>query len=295
VAETDAVTEATETGIAPYGALLLAALRGRESGASALIDATVRDAAAGGQGIGVQYAEWVAAILLNGLRRYDEALMSAGRASDEAPELFLSAWALPELIEACSRTGALDVGAPALERLVEATEAAGTDWALGIEARSRALLLGSGGAEDAYREAIERLARTRLRPELARAHLVYGEWLRRQNRRADARERLRAAHDMFGQIGMEAFAERARHELLATGERVRRRRDEARHELTPQEAHIARLARDGRTNPEIGAQLYLSARTVEWHLRKVFTKLGVSSRKGLLDALPPADHDAAPT
>jgi DNA-binding CsgD family transcriptional regulator len=295
VAETDAVTEATETGIAPYGALLLAALRGRESEASALIDATVRDAAAGGQGIGVQYAEWVAAILLNGLRRYDEALMSAGRASDEAPELFLSAWALPELIEACSRSGAPDVGAQALERLVEATAAAGTDWALGVEARSRALLLGSGGAEDAYREAIERLARTRLRPELARAHLVYGEWLRRQNRRADARERLRAAHDMFGQIGMEAFAERARHELLATGERVRRRRDEARHELTPQEAHIARLARDGRTNPEIGAQLYLSARTVEWHLRKVFTKLGVSSRKGLLDAMPPADHDAAPT
>jgi len=293
IAEIEAVTEATETRIAPYGALLLIALRGREAEATALIDATVRDAAAGGQGIGVQYAEWVAAILFNGLGRYEQALLAARRASDETPELFLSAWALPELIEASSRSGAPDVGAPALERLTEATAAAGTDWALGVEARSRALLREGEAAETAYREAIELLARTRLRPELARSHLLFGEWLRRENRRADARERLRAAHDMFGEIGMEAFAERARHELLATGERVRKRRDDTRDELTPQEAHIARLARDGCTNPEIGAQLYISARTVEWHLRKVFTKLGVSSRKGLHDALPPTNRDSA--
>jgi DNA-binding CsgD family transcriptional regulator/tetratricopeptide (TPR) repeat protein len=293
IIETEAVTEATETRIAPYGAMLLAALRGREPEAQALIEATIDDANAGGQGIGIQYARWVAAILFNGLGRYEDALAAAQQASEEAPELFLSAWALPELIEATSRSGNTPLGAPALERLAEAAAAAGTDWALGVEARSRALLSEGEAADGWYREAIERLSRTRLRPELARAHLLYGEWLRRQNRRVDARPQLRIAHDMLAGIGMEAFAERARHELLATGEKVRQRRDDTRAELTPQEVHVARRARDGRTNPEIGAELYISARTVEWHLRKVFTKLGISSRKGLHDALPARAGDAA--
>jgi DNA-binding CsgD family transcriptional regulator len=294
IAEADAVTEATQTRMAPYGAMLLAAFRGREPEAQALIKATINDANAGGQGIGVQYAHWVAAILFNGLGRYEQAFAVARQASDDTPELFLSAWALPELIEAATRSGQPQVGARALERLAEATAAAGTDWGLGIEARSRALLSDGEAAEDSYREAIDRLSRTRLRPELARAHLLYGEWLRRQNRRVDAREQLRTAHDMLAVIGMEAFAERARHELLATGETVRQHQDDTHDELTPQEEHIARLARAGRTNPEIGAQLYISARTVEWHLRKVFTKLGISSRKSLHDALPTGARDATP-
>ena len=166
------------------------------------------------------------------------------------------------------------------------TRASGNDWGLGIEARSRALLSDGEAAERLYREAIERLGRTRLRPELARAHLLYGEWLRRENRRVDARTQLRTAHDMFVAIGMEAFAERTRIELLATGETVRKRTVETRDELTAQERQIARLARDGLSNPEIGARLFLSPRTVEWHLRKVFTKLGIGSRKELAAALP---------
>jgi DNA-binding CsgD family transcriptional regulator len=294
IAEADAVTEATETHIAPYSAMLLAALRGREHDALALIEATINDANAGGQGIGVQYAQWVAAILFNGLGRYEPALAAAQVASDDTPELFLSAWALPELIEASSRSGKTSLGVGALERLAEATAAAGTEWALGVEARSRALLSDGDAAEDSYREAIGHLSRTRLRPELGRAHLLYGEWLRRRNRRVDAREQLRTAHDMLAAMGMEAFADRARHELLATGETVRRRREDTRDELTPQEEQIARLARAGHTNTEIGAQLYISARTVEWHLRKVFTKLGISSRKGLHEALPIRARGTAP-
>jgi len=164
-----------------------------------------------------------------------------------------------------------------------------TDWALGIEARVRALLSEGDAAEREYRDSIARLERTRLRVELARAHLLYGEWLRRERRRADAREHLRTAHDRFGAIGAGGFAERARHELLATGETVRKRRDDTRDDLTPQEEHIARLAVAGRTNPEIGAELFISPRTVEWHLKKVFMKLGISSRKGLADALPARD------
>ena len=191
-----------------------------------------------------------------------------------------------ELIEAAARTGQPERGIGALRRLVETTGAAGTDWALGIEARSRALLSDGESAERLYREAIERLGRTRVRVELARAHLLYGEWLRRENRRVDAREQLRAAHQMLTAMGIEGFAERARRELLSTGEIVRKYTAETAAELTAQEAQIARLAGDGHTNPEIGIQLFISARTVEWHLRKVFTKLGVSSRKELRRALP---------
>ena len=290
IAEADAVTEATGTRLAPYSAMLLAAFRGREAEATPLIESTIDQATAGGQGIGVQFAQWAAAILFNGVARYEDALAAAQEATNEEVDLFLSPWALPELIEASVKSRRTQVGSGALERLAEATTAAGSDWALGIEARCRALLSDGAAADDWYREAIDRLRRTRLRPELARSQLLYGEWLRRQDRRVDAREQLRRAHDMLLAIGMEAFAERARRELLATGEKVRKRSHETRDRLTPQEEQIARLARDGLSNPEIGAQLFISARTVEWHLRKVFPKLGISSRRQLRAALPDASR-----
>jgi DNA-binding CsgD family transcriptional regulator len=190
-----------------------------------------------------------------------------------------------ELIEAGVRSGATDAASAALDRLSERAQAAGTDWALGIEAGSRALLSGGSDAEPLYREAVERLARSRGVVHLARAQLLYGEWLRRENRRVDAREQLRAAHDRFGHIGAEAFAERARRELTATGETVRKLTAEARDLLTPQEAQIARMASDRQTNPEIAAKLFISPRTVEYHLKKVFTKLDIGSRKELAGAL----------
>ncbi len=294
IAEAEAVTEVTGSRFASYAGLLLAALRGSEGDASAAIESMIREAGAGGQGIGVQWAEWVNAILLNGLGRYGQALASAQRAAEETPELFVSVWARPELIEAAVRSGKNDLAVAAVGSLAEVTGAAGTDWGLGIQARSRALTSRGEVAENLYREAIERLDRTRVRPDLARARLLYGEWLRRENRRVDARAQLRAAHDQFTSIGMEAFAERARQELLATGERVRKRSVSARDELTAQERQIAQLARDGLSNPEIGARLFLSPRTVEWHLRKVFTKLGISSRRELAGALPSRDEDLIP-
>jgi ATP/maltotriose-dependent transcriptional regulator MalT len=231
---------------------------------------------------------------MNGLGRYAEALAAAIEASDDTPELFVATWALSELIEAAGRTGETELAARALERLGEQTQAGDAEWARGIEARSRALMSDGEVAERLYREAIDRFGRTRLRPELARTRLLYGEWLRRANRRSDAREQLRGAHQAFASMGADAFAERARHELLATGEKVRSRRDDTRDELTPQEERIARLARDGLTNPEIGAQLFLSSRTVEWHLRKVFTKLEISSRRQLGSALPDTTPAAVP-
>jgi DNA-binding CsgD family transcriptional regulator len=294
VAEADSVTEATGTLVAPYGALVLAGLQGREAEAAPLIDATIRDATAGGQGTAVQYARWARSILLNGLGRYEDALAAAHEASEDTPELFVSVWALSELIEAAARSEDTARARRALERLAEATAAAETDWGLGIAARSRALCSEGDTAERLYQEAIERLGRTRLRPELARAHLLYGEWLRRKNRRVDARAQLRAAHDQLTSMGMEAFAERARKELLATGERVRKRTVETRADLTAQERQIAQLARDGLSNPEIGARLFLSPRTVEWHLRKVFAKLGVRSRRELANALPSSDSQLVP-
>jgi ATP/maltotriose-dependent transcriptional regulator MalT len=200
---------------------------------------------------------------------------------------------LPELIEASVMSRKPQLGRGALERFAEATTAAGTDWALGVEARCRALLSDGTAADELYREAIDRLSRTRFRPELARAQLLYGEWLRRKNRRVAARDQLRAAHELLTAIGMEAFAERARRELIATGVKVRRRSDELRDQLTPQEEQIARLAREGLSNPEIGAQLFISARTVEWHLRKVFIKLGISSRRQLRAVLPPESRPVA--
>jgi len=225
-------------------------------------------------------------VLYNGLGRYETAVAQAQQASEQAPELFTSMWVLPELIEAASRTGQTQLAVDALGRLAEATSVAQTNWGQGIYARSRALLSGGEDAEDCYRQAVDRLSRTALRTELARAHLLYGEWLRREGRRGDARAQLRTAHELFDAIGMQAFAERAGRELRASGEIVSRRTAETHDQLTPQEAQIAQLARDGLSNPGIAAQLFLSVRTVEWHLRKVFTKLNISSRLQLQRVLP---------
>jgi DNA-binding CsgD family transcriptional regulator/tetratricopeptide (TPR) repeat protein len=291
--ESDAICEATGNRIAPYIAMYLAALRGDHAEVVPLIEATTAAAEARGQGSAVTVAHWVAAILHNGLGRYPDALAAAEQATRDA-HLYTSVRALPELIEAAARTGNTGVATGALDRLAETTRAGGTDFGLGLETRSRALVSRGQAAEDCYREAIDRLGRTWLRPDLARAHLLYGEWLRRERRRTDARTQLRTAHEMLDAMGMAAFAERARRELRATGETVRRRTAQAPSTLTPQELHIASLARDGRTNPEIGAQLFLSARTVEWHLRNVFTKLGVGSRRELHAALTLLGQDRQP-
>jgi DNA-binding CsgD family transcriptional regulator len=293
-AEVEAVKEATGTRIGPYGAIAVAAIRGQEAAASELIDSVITEATAGGQGTAVQYAHWANSVLLNGLGRYEEALAAAVVASEDTPELFIATWALSELIEAATRTENAGLARDALARLGEHAEAVDTDWALGIHARSRALLNEGAAAERLYGQALDHLGRTRLRPELARTRLLYGEWLRRGNRRVDARAQLRAAHELFVRIGMDAFAERARAELRATGERVRRRVVGTRDELTAQELQTARLARDGLSNPEIGARLFLSPRTVEWHLRKVFTKLGIHSRQELSRVLPGSDSELVP-
>jgi DNA-binding CsgD family transcriptional regulator len=239
-----------------------------------------------GEGLAIQLANWGRAVLENGLGHYAEALAAAEPATEHGYSPLGTQLILPELIEAAVRTGRADIGLEALRRLSAMTTIQGSDWASGLEARSRALLSAGKEAEDGYAEALERLARTRLQTELARAHLLYGEWLRRELRRSEARHHLRAAYDMFAGSGAEAFAERARRELLATGEKVRKREAQTSTDLTPQEEHIARLARDGRTNLEIAAELFLSARTVEWHLRKVFVKLDITSRRSLRDALP---------
>ena len=285
-AEAEAVARATGNPVAPYSRLILAAWKGQEAETSQLIAATTTQMVARGEGHWLTAAHWATAVLSNGLCRYDEALAAAEQGSEYPDELGLAAWPAVELIEAAARTGQPERGMSALDRLSDVTRAAGTDWALGIEARSRALLSDGASAERLYREAIERLGRTRVRVELARAHLLYGEWLRRESRRMDAREQLRAAHQMLTAMGIEGFAERARRELLSTGETLRKYTAETAAELTAQEAQIARLAGDGHTNPEIGVQLFISARTVEWHLRKVFGKLGVSSRKELRRMLP---------
>ena len=221
-------------------------------------------------------------------------MRAAEQAAEQAPELYVSMWALAELVEAATRTGESGIALDALERLVQETSVSDTDYALGIRARSRALVSEGPAAEPLYREAIDRLSRTRLRPDVARAHLLYGEWLRRDQRRVDARVELRTAYDQFTTIGMEAFAERTSRELLATGATVRKRTVETRDDLTAQERQIAHLARDGLSNPEIGARLFLSPRTVEWHLRKVFSKLGIRSRRELSTALP-AESELVPS
>ena len=280
IAEADAITQAT--GMAPlkYASLMMAAWRGNEAEARELFEAARVEGTARGEGMGLRLLEWATALLYNGCGRYGEALEAAQRGCEQ-DDIGLFGWSLVELIEAGVRSGATDASSAALDRLSERTQASGTDWALGIEAGSRALLSDGPDAERLYLEAVDRLARSRGVVHLARARLLYGEWLRRENRRVDAREQLRAAHEMFSGIGAEGFAERARHELLATGETARKRSDDARGVLTPQEAHIARLARDGLSNPEIGAQLFISPRTVQYHLHKVFAKLDITSRNQL--------------
>ena len=286
IAEIKEVTAATGARLQPFTTLVLLSLRGREAEASTLIRATVDQAEGSGQESAITLAQYAAAMLYNGLSRYEEAMTAAQQACWDPVDLYASGWALPELVEAATRCGQAGLARGALERLAATTQPAGTDWGLGIEARSHALLSEDAAADELYREAIDRLGRARLRPDLARAHLLYGEWLRREGRRTDAREQLRVAWQMMEAIGMEAFAERARRELLATGEKARKRSPGTREELTPQEEQIARLARDGLSNPEIGAQLFVSARTVEWHLRNVFAKLGITSRRQLQTTLP---------
>jgi ATP/maltotriose-dependent transcriptional regulator MalT len=244
-----------------------------------------------GEGIAITIAEWARAVLNNGLGDYDEALTAATRATEYAPDLTMLAWPFVELIEAAARAGITEVAEAAYCRLSLMTGASGTDWALGLDARSHALLAEDETAEELYRESIARLGRTRQRTDLARAHLLYGEWLRRQRRRTDSREQLAIARRLFETMGMEAFAKRAQHELRTTGETIRKRVAAGAHtELTPQEGQVARLARDGLTNPEIGTRLFISRHTVQYHLRKVFAKLGITSRAQLDRVLP---QDAA--
>ena len=285
VDEASAITEATRGQRTTYGALLLAAWRGRERETATLIDASLRDAHLRGEGILISVTEHATAILENGRGNYAAAL-AAARPACEHEDLF-SNWILPEYVEAAVRAGAPELAAAALERLTGQTRASGTDWALGWEARSRALLNDGDAADELHREAIARLGRCRAAAELARAHLLYGEWLRRARRRLEAREQLRTAHDMFVSMGADAFADRAARELLATGEHARKRMVETTLELTPQELQIARLAQAGLSNQVIAARLFISPRTVEYHLHKIFTKLGITSRTQLDQALPP--------
>jgi DNA-binding CsgD family transcriptional regulator/tetratricopeptide (TPR) repeat protein len=293
--EQDALTAATGSQLGPYGALLLVAWRGREAEAIEVFEASRKEVASRGEGIGLTVAQWASAVLHNGLGRYGDALTAAQEGSERPQDLNFANASLVELVEAAARTGNADLATDALDRLTQTTRPSATDWALGMESRCRALVTEGEAAERLYRDAIERLGRTRIRVELARAHLLYGEWLRRENRRLDAREQLRMAHGMLTAMGIEAFADRAARELLATGETARKRAIETSSQLTAQEAQIARLAREGLSNPEIGSRLFISPRTVQYHLSKVFTKLDISSRNQLDRALPGASTAAQPT
>jgi DNA-binding CsgD family transcriptional regulator len=294
VAESASVQDATGIGAAPYGALILDAWRGRADETRELIETTTREAGARGEGIGLAICDYARAVLCNGAGLYEEALAAALSASEHR-EIVVENWGLGELAEAATRCGRTDLARAAVDRLRDKARATGTDWALGIAARSRALVSEGDDADRAFREAIERLGRTRVRAELARAHLLYGEWLRRENRRVDARAELRRARELFAPMGVAAFAARAGGEQVATGEHARRRTDETRDELTGQQRQIADLARDGLSNAEIGARLFLSARTVEWHLHHVYSKLGIRSRRELGSALEASESQFATT
>jgi DNA-binding CsgD family transcriptional regulator len=294
IAEARLVTEVTRTEFPPRSAMQLAALRGREGEVRSLVEQTIAFGHDKGQESSVLWANWVSALLFNGLARYEEARVAAEKVTRAEFDVLLPGWALPELIEASVKTGEIELAREAYERFARIARAAGTHWGLGIEARCAALLNQGEIAEELYRRAIDHLGRTQLRIELARAHLLYGEWLCAEERPIDARVELRTAFEMCTAIGMEAFAERARKELAATGESVRKPTSEKHDDLTPQERQIARLARDGLSNPEIGAQLFISPRTVEWHLRKVFGKLGISSRRQLRTVMPPSEGERLP-
>jgi DNA-binding CsgD family transcriptional regulator len=294
VDELAAVNDATGFSLVAHAAPTLAAFQGREVEAVQLIQVATNEVTRGAEGQGLTFIQWAAAVLYNGLGRYEEALAAAQQAAEDTLESRLSTWGLVELIEAAARSGKPELAADALDRLSQTTAVSGTDWALGVEARCRALLSDGEAAETLYRQALEALERTRVRVELARAHLLYGEWLRRERRRLDARQQLRTAHELFTEFGMEAFAERARVELEATGEHARKRTVETRDDLTPQEAQISRLAADGATNQEIAAQLFISPSTVDYHLRKAFRKLGVRSRHQLKPQLPDSGTHTEP-
>jgi DNA-binding CsgD family transcriptional regulator len=284
IEEADAINEASGEAPLVSTSLVLAAWRGQEARAVELIEAGIQDATPEGAPRAISLAEYAGALLYNGLGRYHAALAAAQPACEHQD--LLSTRALPELVEAGARSGNQDVAVAGLRRLEERTPDGATDWGLGIQARSRALLSDGEDADALYRESLERLGSSRFALHRARAQLLYGEWLRREGRRVDAREQLRVAHRMFARIGAGGFAERAHRELLATGETARKRTVETRDDLTAQETQIVRLAGDGYTNPEIGAELFISPRTVEWHLRKVFRKLGVRSRKQLRGSPP---------
>jgi DNA-binding CsgD family transcriptional regulator len=281
VGEIHAAMESIGAALVPYAAVALAGLRGRESEAASLIERGRIDGSERGEGVGLTVLDWAEAVLDNGLGRHAQARAVALRAVDHPQDISSSNWGMVELIEAAVRSGRPEVALAAQRRLVETTEICGTHWALGIKARSSALLADDASADELHVEAIERLQRSSVHIELARAHLLYGEWLRRRRRRIDAREQLRTAHQLFSGFGMEGFAERARVELEATGEHVRRRTVDGLGQLTPQEAQISRLVAQGNTNREIAAQLFISPSTVEYHLRKAFRKLGVKSRTQL--------------
>jgi len=278
--EAASITAATGYTPVRYQSLALAAWRGIPSDAVGLIEATAADGTARGEGRVLGLTGYTNAVLYNGLGRYEEAF-AAARAGCEYKDLGLHGWCLVELVEAAVRTGDKETAAQATRRLEVRAGASGTDWGLGVLARAQALLADDERADSLFTEAIERLGRTRVVVHHARARLLYGEWLRRVNRRVDARRYLSDAHEMFTRMGAQAFAERARRELVATGEKVRKHSVGTGDELTGQEAQIARLAGDGLTNQEIGAQLFISTHTVEWHLRKVFVKLGITSRRQL--------------
>jgi DNA-binding CsgD family transcriptional regulator len=290
-AEADAVVEATAGHLPQRTSITLANWRGRDAEAVALSEARRQEVLRRGEGLWLAADDWGSAQRYNALGRYDD-LAAAERAVEDPRGLGLSIWVLPELIEAAARSGQPERAADRLAQLAEIARTAGTDWALGAHARTAAMLAEGAAAERLYKEAIERLSGIHMRGSqtLARAHLLYGEWLRREHRRVDAREQLRIAHAMLADMGAEGYAERARRELLATGETVRKRTVETLDELTPQEVQVARLAADGQTNPQIGAQLFLSPRTVEWHLTKMFGKLGIRSRKELRAALSNVEH-----
>jgi DNA-binding CsgD family transcriptional regulator len=283
--ELQAAMSATGSSLVSYGALALAAFRGRESEATAMAAAMAGDGSRRGEGFRITVAEWARAVLGNGFGHYHKALAAAQRAAAYPRELTVRSWALAELVEAAMRSGDTRAAADAHRQLAELAQASGTDWALGVAARSHALLAEGEEAEARYQESIALLSRTRVRSELARAHLLYGEWLRRERRRGEARAQLREAHEMLQEMGMVAFAERAGRELWATGETARKRTAEGPGELTAQEYEIAKLAREGLSNPEIGTRLFISARTVEYHLGKVFIKLAITSRGHLDRAL----------
>jgi DNA-binding CsgD family transcriptional regulator len=281
VHEIEAATDATGSDLAPYGAVGLIAVRGHEAEAVSLIDRSRVDVTRRGEGIGLSVLDWAEAVLYNGLGRYEQARAAALRVTEHRHDLSASNWGLAELIEAAVRAGTPEQAAEAHRRLVEMARVSGTEWVLGLAARSGALLTEGRRAEDLYAEATDRLGRCRMAVDLARAHLLYGEWLRRERRRLDARKQLQLAHDLFSDFGMDAFAARARIELEATGEHARKRTVDTIDQLTPQESQIARLAADGNTNREIAAQLFISPSTVEYHLRKAFRKLDVKSRTQL--------------